>query len=225
MGVRFPNRIAFPCFFMLILYSTLFFNDVEKQSKLAMPRVLSISVFIVFLIFISTQIAKSRIEHVETLKKVKAYMDHSVRMVLEKNGADSIIVNVSPHLMPPNYFPLQENDVALKTKILLGGWFIGSPAYLAFLQEEHLGNRSTVVSSMINNRQVILRFWDSAGLLSGGYLQQYFLPHLRQRYQDSEGNNEIEIKILSDFRHEGKGLIYFQLVTDGKISSDVGRVK
>lgn len=213
MGVRFPPRVAYPCFLLLFLNSLIIFDGLHENNGLFFGSIAPPLLFIIFLAYAVAPIASQKMKEVEQITGTKKYIDQSLVGVLQKNGRDSIIVDVNPHILPTNYLPFQENDVILKTRIMPGGWQVGSPAYLDFLQREGLGNRSTVVAAMIDNRRIIFRFWDSRYLPFETYVKNIFLRHLRQRYTVSGSDRDIDLKILKDDRQGTNGLIYFQVVT------------
>jgi len=76
-----------------------------------------------------------------------------------------------------------------------------------------LGDRSTVVPSMIDNQRIVLRFWDTPKLQYDAYLENIFLQHLRQRYTVPGSARNIDLKILADHRQGNGGLVYLHLVT------------
>lgn len=214
MGVRFPPRVAFPCFLMLFLNSWIIFDDFQESNGGLLSLKITIPLlFIIFLTYSFVPVISREIEQVENIKETKEYVDQSLVGVLQRNGHDSIIVDVTPHKLPHNCLPFQENEPILKTRIMPGGWLVGSPAYLDFLQREGLGDRSTAVAAMIDNRRIVFRYWDSRDLPFEKYLRNIFLPHLRQRYTVPGSDRYINLKILKDDRQGNNGLIYFQLVT------------
>lgn len=220
MGVRFAPRVAFPCFVMLFLNALMIFDDLHESNSWYGWKIAPPLLFTIFLTYSFAPIASQKVEEVEQRREVKKYIDQSLVGVLQKNGLDSIIVDVNPHILPANYFPFQENDAILKTRIMPGGWQVGSPAYLDFLQREGLGDRSTVVAAMIDNRRIIFRFCDSRLLSFEDYVKNIFLRHLRQRYTVSGSDRHIDLKVLKDDRQGGNGLVYFQLVTTpGKLAA------
>ena len=212
MGIRFPQRVAVPCLLMLFLNLIFLFEDL-RDNNLFIFKIVPPLVFIVFLIYSFHPYINEEIEYIQKLKNHKTYVDQSLNNVLQENGSDTIIVDVTPHVMANNYFPFHEDDVILKQRILPGGWLVGSPAYLDFLKKEGLGDRSTVVSMMIDNRRMVLRFCDSRQLPYSVYLKNVFLRHLRQRYTVPGSDRTIDLKILADHRQGDNRLIYLHLVT------------
>ena len=212
MGVRFPPRIAYPCFFLLFLNSSIVFNGLH-ESRRSFFKIVPFLLFIAFLTGVFAHTASKKMTEVERIESAKKYIDRSLVDVLQINGLDSIIVDVNPHILPTNYLPFQENDAILKTRIMPGGWQVGSPAYLDFLHREGLGDRSTAVAAMIDNPRIVFRFYDSRYLPFENYVKNIFLRHLRQRYTVSGSDRHIDLKIFKDDRQGTTGLVYFQLVT------------
>ncbi len=212
MGIRFPQRVAYPCFLMLFLNSLIIFDDFQEKSCWFFLKIAPPLLFIIFLTYSFVPIASERMNDIKQIKETKKYIDQSLRVVLEINGPDSIIVNANTNI-PPNYLPFQENDPILKIRLLPGGWSVGTPVYLDFLKREGLGDRSTAVASMIDNRRVVLRFWESEHQTFEGWAKNIFLKHLRQRYTISGSERYINLKIIQDHRQGVNGLVYFQLVT------------
>lgn len=221
MGIRFPPRIAYPCFLMLFLSSLLFFDDFQESHGLFSLKIVPPLLFVFFLIYSFAPIARQKIAEVEGTKWAKKYIDQSLKTILQTNGSDSVIVDVNPGFVPTNYFPFQENDPILKSRVMPFGWLVGTPAYLDFLQREGLGDRSTVVAKMIDNRRIVFRFWDSQYLPFEAYVKSDFLRHLRQRYTVPGSDRHLELKILNDHREGGNGLVYFQVVTVPDQSADL----
>lgn len=213
MGIRFPQRVAYPCFLMLFINSFIIFENLSDNTSKSVARMLPPLFFIFFLIYVFLPIATQKLKDVELIKEHIDYVNQSLVRVLQENGSDSLIVDVNPNTLPTNYLPFQENDPLLKTHIMPGGWLVGTPAYSYFLKQEGLGDRSTAVAKMIDNRRVVLRFWDSPQLPYDKYLKNIFLRHLQQRYSSPGSGCRIDLKILKDFRQGNNGLIYFQLVT------------
>lgn len=217
MGIRFPQRIAYPCFFMLFLNFPIIFDEF-REKKSSLLKNLPIVIFVVLLAYLFVPIAIKKNAEVKYIKEVKGYIDRSVMSVLESKGSESIIVDVNPHMLPTNYLPFHENDVVLKTRIMPGGWLVGSPVYFDFIKREGLDKQSTPVEAMIDNPRVVLRFWDSPQMSYESYVSKIFLRHLRQRYTPGGADWYIDQKIVKDFRQGNRGLVYFQLVKTTKIS-------
>lgn len=211
MGIRFPQRVSYPCFFMLFLYLAQIFNIPSKNKRTAFFRIVPPIIFIVYSLYLFLPLANQKVNGIKQNVSIKNHFELSLVNILKANGTDSIIVDVNPQLFPVIYFPFRENGEFLSTRIMPGGWLVGAPAYLDFLHREGLGDRSTAVPSMIDNRRIVFRFWDTKILPFEEY-KEIFLKYLQRRYGAVAGNNRfIDLKILQDYRQGTRGLVYFQL--------------
>lgn len=211
MGIRFPQRVSYPCFFMLFLNAAQIFNVPSQNNGRAFLRIVPPIISIVYCLYLFFPIVNQKTKVIKQNTSIKNHFEQSLETILQANGSDSIIVDVNPQLFPVIYFPFRENDALLSSRILPGGWLVGAPAYLDFLNREGLGDRTTAVSSMIGNRRIVFRFWDS-NLLPFEEYKKIFLKYLRQRYGTVAGTNRrIDLKILKDYRQGTRGLLYFQL--------------
>lgn len=209
MGIRFPARIAYPCFFALLLNGSLFWKLESKG--VFYDRLLLGGVSLAFLIAFSLVFFpnfEKLVSDYRTQRQTKKYIDGTINNILEINGKNTIIVDINPHVLPMNYFPFEENDAILKTPILATGWLVGSSTYYKQIKELNLGDRRTLVNNMIDNKRVVLRFWDSRILPLSGYVYGPFLRHLRHNYSPT-----INLEILRDFRFQGTGLVYLRITS------------
>lgn len=214
--IRFPDRVAVPSFMMLLIFFTALFSDkiYEKYDNKSI-----IAAFIVFIIVggIGLDYLNKRNYIIAYEAAFKNSVDFSTDFIIKNNGSDTLIVDVNPHKLPLTYAPFQENHSVLKSKILLGGWTIGSTPYLELLSKAGLHDRKSAVPSMINNRKVVLRFWDAPSLPYDRYVRQIFLRHLRMNYGRLFPGSVIQIQPAADLRTKGapgpSGVIFFKLVT------------
>lgn len=217
MGVRFPRRISVPGFYLLFSYGFVIFacesNDFKffKFFKFIETTLSVVIVSGIFLIF--SQDYKDVVASYSDRLLMKQYLDRSVMDVVEMNGKETVLADVSPHVLPLNYFPFNENDPILQVPVLGTGWLVESPVYLEQLRQVGLQRRDVAVPSMIDNRRMVLRFWDSSWLSFNSYVRGAFLQHLRQHYDVPASGRTVDVKILKDFRQNGNGVVYFQLVT------------
>ena len=207
MGVRFPPRFALPCYAMLIL-SALFLKGSGAQGP---KRHLITAGALLFAVLIScvgwTRVSRLRTMDQERFAGQQA-MDQGLLQVAETTGGKMLLVEVSPVGFS---FPFRESDPALQVPMLPTGWMVGSPTYYQQLKLFALGDRNTMVKSMIDNPQILFRHSDSPDLPFDLYVQGAWLTHLKSHYDEAGSGKTVGIKIIRDDRKDGRGVIYFRL--------------
>lgn len=214
MGIRFPPRIAVPCFFMLLLYgSVLLAGPVGRgRFRAIVGQVGAVAIAGGILAGFLPVFRELRAAHPGRLQ-IKSYVDRSLLAVVAANGPDTLLVDVDPDQWPVSTFPFQEHDPVMNIPVLATGWLVGSPMYLEQLRKAGLAGGAAVVPAMIDNRKIVLRFWASPNISVEGYVRGTFLKHLRHHYDVPGSGRTVELKPFMDFRQGGNGAIYFHLVT------------
>ena len=71
--------------------------DSPHNDSFVFRRIIPPALFVVLLVCFFAIIANKKMEEVKQIKVSKEYIDQSLLSILQTNGADSIIVDVTPH--------------------------------------------------------------------------------------------------------------------------------
>lgn len=214
MGMRFPQRVALPAFFLAFVYGLVLFSareGREQERGYAPLGYCGLILLAAALGLLAPETLKAHSYSVHS-RQMQTFLDETRRAVLEKNGDDTCFVDVNPHKFPNSFRPFAENEPGLRLPILSGGWHVGTAAYAEQFRRAGLGDRTTAVAAMIDNRRIVLSFWDSPALTYADYVGGIFLPHLQRHYLSASSGEKIRAEIVRDFRQGGYGMVYFRLV-------------
>lgn len=222
--IRFPERIAYPCFFMAFLYCVVLLSDtISSGSKIMQVRGWLAIGIVAYLAYIILPFIKNTYEYSAARYDLNRFINYTISKVILVNGVDTIFVDASPGDFPFGFSPFRENEEFVRALTLVGGWCVETPSYRDFLRKVGLHDYRETVPFMIDNRRVVLRFWSNWPSRFDDYINGVFLRHLRQRYDPIDQTRQVDVRVLLDFRHNAIGPVYFQLVTVPVVSHSASR--
>jgi hypothetical protein len=202
-AIRFPPRVALPLFMYFILLGTVFMPFLfGKWQNHKLIRISGLIVCSSAIMYLAVHNIQSLTKEASVAQAIKRYTDGAVAQLQRTHGADTIFLSanaICSFFYPEAAHPLKEYRDMIAFKNFPMGWTIASPPYQAFLRDNGFGDRTTVVSRMINNPRLIIAFWETPDKRFEPFAEQ-FQDHLQNHYSTQFPGMNLKLAPVLDLR-------------------------